>query len=83
MKPQVPRSWSTALSKPTVWSQDLRYVEEAEKPASTPSATSDVKSDKVSARDPVAAAAERVETGTSDWLQILEGEKRMTLESRF
>ena len=83
MKPQVPRSWPTALSRPTVWSQDLRYVEEAEKPASTPSATSDVKSDKVSARDPVAAAAERVETGTSDWLQILEGEKRMTLESRF
>ena len=83
MKPQVPRSWPTALSRPTVWSQDLRYVEEAEKPASTPSATSDVKSDQVSARDPVAAAAERVETGTSDWLQILEGEKRMTLESRF
>ena len=83
MKPQVPRSWPTALSRPTVWSQDLRYVEEAEKPASTPSATSDVKSDKVSARDPVAAAAERVETGTSDWLQILEGETRMTLESRF
>jgi|TARA_B110000967_G_C18352589_1_gene301998 hypothetical protein len=83
VKPQVPRSWPTALSRPTVWSQDLRYVEEAEKPASTPSATSDVKSDQASARDPVAAAAERVETGTSDWLQILEGEKRMTLESRF
>ena len=83
MKPQVPRSWPTALSRPTAWSQDLRLVKEAEKPASTPSATSDVKSDKVSARDPVAAAAERVETGTSDWLQILEGETRMTLESRF
>ena len=83
MKPQVPRSWPTALSRPTVWSQDLRYVEEAEKPASTPSATSDVKSDQVSARDFVAAAAERVETGTSVWLQILEEEKRMTLEPRF